>query len=447
LQRSETSVRQGPFGIFYGWWMAGAGAIIVMVGSIQTSVSSVFFLPMTETLGLTYTATSLVFTLARFEGGLEGPVVGWVIDKYGPRLPIVVGAVVGGVGLVVMSRVNSYPAFIIVYISMVSLGFQIGFLQCMHAVANLWFVRYRTRAMSIFSSSFRLGWAIFTPLVAIIVIRYGWRDASVMIGVFVLVTALPLSWFIRRSPESMGLLPDGAQPQADAAARQGESEGLQIGVSSTAATEASDFDFKEALRTPAFWIIAFSTTVRLSTQSALGVHAIPIFVSKGLSELSGANMVGLIAGVAVPMILGVGWLGDKMSKRTILLVAQLALALSFVALAMSEGTSLIYVFVLLFAFGANISPVNYSILGEYFGRKVFARLRGALNSIGMIGALTPIYAGWVFDTRGTYTMAMLTFSVLAGMAAVLLFFLHQPHRRVALVSEPVEQASQPGTSE
>jgi len=286
--------------------------------------------------------------------------------------------------------------------------------------------------MSIFSSSFRLGWAIFTPLVAIIVVRYGWRDASVMIGVFVLVTALPLSWFIRRSPESMGLLPDGAQPEADAVVGEGETEGLQTGTSSTAATEASDFGFKEALRTPAFWIIAFSTTVRLSTHTALGIHAIPIFVSKGLSEVSGANMVGLIAGVAVPMVLTMGWLGDKMSKRTILLVAQLAVALSFVALAMSEGMSLIYVFVFLFAFGGNVSPVNYSILGEYFGRKVFARLRGALNSIGMIGALTPIYAGWVFDTRGTYTMALLTFSVLAGMAAVLLFFLHQPHRKTVL---------------
>ena len=151
--------------------------------------------------------------------------------------------------------------------------------------------------------------------------------------------------------------------------------------------------------------------------------------------------------VATCMVLTMGWLGDKMSKRTILLVAQLAVAMAFVALAMSEGMLLIYVFVFLFAFGANISPVNYSILGEYFGRKVFARLRGALNSIGMIGALTPIYAGWVFDTKGTYSIALLTFSVLAGMAAVLLFFLHQPHRKAFLGSEPVEQVSQSGTTE
>ena len=447
MQRSETPVKQGPFGIFYGWWMAGAGAIIVTVGSIQTSVSSVFFLPITETLGLTYTATSLVFTLARFEGGIEGPAVGWMIDKYGPRLPIIIGAALGGTGLLVMSRVNSYPAFMIVYITMVSLGFQMGFLQCMHAVANLWFVRYRTRAMSIFSSSFRLGWAIFTPVVAIIVARYGWRDAAVMIGVFVLVTALPLSRFIRRSPESIGLLPDGARPEFDQVAQQGMSENPQTVASSPAATVPLDFSFKEALRTRAFWIIAFSTSVRLSTQSALGVHAIPIFVWKGMSEQSGAYMVGLVAGVAVPMILAVGWLGDKMSKRTILLVAQVALSLAFVALAMAESLPLIYVYVLLFAFGANVSPVNYSILGEYFGRKVFARLRGALISIGMVGALTPIYAGWVFDTRESYTMALLTFSVLAVIAAVLLMFMRQPHKREAQVGGQAQQASQPGTTE
>ncbi len=111
MQQSTTATRQGPLGIFYGWWLLGIGAIIVTVGSLQTGVSSVFFLPIQRDLGLTRAALSLVFTLARFEGGLEGPMVGWMIDKWGPRLPIIIGAVLGGVGLLVLSRANSYPFF------------------------------------------------------------------------------------------------------------------------------------------------------------------------------------------------------------------------------------------------------------------------------------------------------------------------------------------------
>ena len=435
MQQSTTATRQGPLGIFYGWWLLGIGAIIVMVGSLQTSVTSVFFIPIQKDLGLTSAALSLVFTVSRFEGGLEGPVVGWMIDKRGPKLPIIIGAALGGIGLLVLSQTNSYLYFFVVYITMVSVGFQMGFLQCMHAVANLWFIRYRTRAMSVYSSSFRVGWAIFTPIVAVMVTAYGWRNTAVMLGVSVLATALPLSLLIRRSPESMGLLPDGAHPaetqEAAAAQEAGENRetSAQTPKADTTITPV-DMDFKESLKTTSFWIIAFSTTVRLSTQMALGVHAIPIFVWKGMGEQAGANLVGLTAGIAVPMILVLGWLGDKMSKKTILFVAQVALALGFILLDISESDITLYLFIVLFAFGGNVSPVNYSILGEFYGRKVFARLRGALNSIGVIGGLTPVYAGLIHDATDSYSIVLITFSGLAVAAAFLLLLVRNPQRKL-----------------
>ena len=427
MQQSTTATRQGPLGIFYGWWLLGIGAIIVTVGSLQTGVTSVFFLPIQRDLGLTSAALSLVFTVSRFEGGLEGPVVGWLIDKRGPKLPIIIGAALGGVGLLVLSQANSYLYFFVVYITMVSLGFQMGFLQCMHAVANLWFIRYRTRAMSVYSSSFRVGWAIFTPIVAVMVLNYGWRTSAVVIGVFVLATALPLSLLIRRSPESMGLLPDGDRPTETPEIQKNKDEPTPKPV---AANAPVDMDFKASLKTTSFWIIAFSTTVRLSTQTALGVHAIPMFVWKGMGEQAGANLVGLTAGIAVPMILVLGWLGDKMSKKTILFIAQVALALGFIVLNISENAITLYLFVVLFAFGGNVSPVNYSILGEFYGRKVFARLRGALNSIGVIGGLTPLYAGLVYDATQSYSIVLITFSGLAAAAALLLLLVRNPQRKL-----------------
>ena len=446
MQQSTTATRQGPLGIFYGWWLLGIGAIIVMVGSLQTGVTSVFFIPIKEELGLTSAALSLVFTVSRFEGGLEGPVVGWMIDKRGPRLPIIVGAALGGAGLLVLAQANSYLYFFVVYITMVSVGFQMGFLQCMHAVANLWFIRYRTRAMSVYSSSFRVGWAIFTPIVAVMVSNYGWRNTAVMLGVFVLATALPLSLLIRRSPESMGLLPDGARPAepAEATAAQEAGEGRETPAQppkADATITPVDMDFKASLKTTSFWIIAYSTTVRLSTQMALGVHAIPIFVWKGMGEQAGANLVGLTAGIAVPMILVLGWLGDKMSKKTILFIAQVALALGFIVLNISESAITLYLFIVLFAFGGNVSPVNYSILGEFYGRKVFARLRGALNSIGVIGGLTPWFAGLVFDATQSYSIVLITFSGLAAAAALLLLLVRNPQRKL----RQKEVAAQVGT--
>ena len=427
--KASAPIKQGPLGIFYGWWLLGIGAVIVTIGSLQTSVTSVFFLPIQRELGLSSAALSLVFTLAIFEGGLEGPMAGWMIDKWGPRLPIIIGAALGGTGLLVLAQVNSYPYFVIVYLTMVSLGFQMGFLQCMHAVANLWFIKYRTRAMSVYSSSFRVGWAIFTPVVALMVAANGWRSASIALGAIVLLTALPLALLIKRSPESMGLLPDGITDQDEPDKQSDSKEATPVAETHV----PFNMGFRESLKTSSFWILAFSTTVRLSTQSALGVHAIPIFVWKGMGEQAGANIVGLTAGIAVPMILALGWLGDKMSKKAILLVAQVSLALGFLVLAVNDSLVGLYAFVVLFAFGGNVSPVNYSILGEYFGRTVFARLRGALGTIGVIGGLTPVYAGWIFDKTDSYSIALMTFSGLAAAAAFLLLLMRNPQRHTFLV--------------
>ena len=151
-------------GMYYGWRMVAIGAIISGVGSVQTASLSVFFLPLQRELALSRAQLSFVFSLTRLEGSIESPIVGWMIDKYGPRLPIVTGAVLGGVGFLILPLAQTFWPFFIIYMGMISIGFQMGFISSMHAVANLWFIRYRTRAMSFYSSSLRLGNAIFAPV-------------------------------------------------------------------------------------------------------------------------------------------------------------------------------------------------------------------------------------------------------------------------------------------
>ena len=418
-------IRNRASSIYYGWWILAAGSAITMVGSVHSSVVSVFFLPLTRELGIGRAALSLLFSLARLEGGIEGPLVGWIIDRRGPRLPIFIGALLGGTGLIALTAVHNELTFVLVYVGWVALGFQMGFLQCMHAVANLWFMKYRTRAMSICSSSVRLGPAIFTPLVAAIAITQGWRAASILSGVVVLIVALPLALLIRRSPESMGLLPDGlvaSSAEREESAATHEQLLAQV-------TSPDGFGFGETLKTPSFWLIAFSTTVRTTMNSAFQVHFIPIFVWKGLTEQGGANMVGLVALTATPLILLVGWLGDRWSKKNILIMGQIAVAMALIILNFANGKSAIYLFTMLFAFGANVSPANYSILGEYYGRRSFARLRGVLNSLGIIGMVATVLAGWVFDTTGSYSMFIVGTGMSAGLAAVmLLLFLRKPER-------------------
>ena len=408
---------------YYGWRVLTAGTAISAIGSVHSPVVSVFFLPLQRELQIGRAALSFLFSLARIEGGIEGPLVGWLIDKQGPRIPVVIGILLSGLGMLALSRVDTTLEFVVVYTVLVALGFQMGYLQVMHAVANIWFIRYRTRAMSVLSSSVRLGPAVFTPMLGVIVDWWDWRTGAWLVGLFVLATALPLTYFIKRSPESMGLLPDGASPEDLEDSTGGQSSG-------TINETLVDFEFKEAMRTPAWWIIALTTTVRTTNNGVFQVHFIPIFVWKGFSELGAATMVGMTQLLATPLILLVGWLGDRWSKKAILVVAHVCLGLSLVVLTLVDSDWGVYVFVMLFAFGANVAPVNYSIIGDYFGRKTFARLRGVLNSLGIIGMGTTVLAGWVFDATQSYGAFLLGTSAFSAAAAITVFtFLHKPVRK------------------
>jgi len=210
---------------YYGWRVLTAGTAITAIGSVHSPVVSVFFLPLQRELQIGRAALSFLFSLARIEGGIEGPLVGWLIDKQGPRIPVVIGVLLSGLGMLALSRVDTTLEFVVVYTVLVALGFQMGYLQVMHAVANIWFIKYRTRAMSVFSSSVRLGPAVFTPMLGVIVDWWDWRTGAWLVGLFVLATALPLTYFIKRSPESMGLLPDGASPEDLEGGAGGQSSG------------------------------------------------------------------------------------------------------------------------------------------------------------------------------------------------------------------------------
>ena len=427
--QSTTRLKSRVSGTYFGWWMVVIGAIVSGIGSVQSASQAVFFLPLERELGLTRGQLSLVFSLTRLEGSIESPVVGWMIDKFGPRLPIVIGAVLGGVGFLILPVASTFWPFFIIYMGMISIGFQMGFISSMHAVANLWFIRYRTRAMSFFSSSLRLGNALFAPVLGLIVAGYSWRYGSVFSAAVVLAIALPLAVLIRRSPESKGLLPDGDKP--------GEKPKEEVRTKPAAVQQTTvDFTLKESLRSTSYWIIILSTSVRYIIIGGVHLHWVPIFVWKGYSEVIGAGFIGFQALAAWPLILLNGVLGDRFSKRLVLMSGHTSLLISMFVLVNSESLWSLYVFSVLFSYGEGVSPTNYSIIGEYFGRRVFATLRGFLTTFTTVAIFSPVYAGWIYDRTNDYTLVLFTYVGIAVFGITMLLFLKRPRKaEPAVVSE------------
>jgi sugar phosphate permease len=404
-------------GLFYGWRMVGVScAIRVLGGGLHAYGFTVFFLPITQELGLSRAATSLVFSLARAQGAIEGPVAGYCIDRYGPRPVILVATLLAGIGYMLLAKVHSYTALLIVYMGIISLSYQAGFMDATMVIANSWFIRKRALAMSLTSGSIALGGTLVTPFLAYAVHTWGWRSAAMGAGVAFLIGGLPLSLLLRRSPESMGLLPDG-EPLPKTTDAKG----------STHPAEEAEFSMKQTLRSRQFWLLSIATTFRVVCSSCILVHFVPILVWRGLSEQRAAFFLAFIALLGMPTHLLIGWLGDRLNKLRLMATCMIIASLSVYLLFSYTAEWQLWMALVLFTVVEGLFPVTWATVGDFFGRNNFAKVRGSMSFLYMWGSVIgPVIAGTVYDRTQSYSPLMWGLITLCWLTALIYAVLFKP---------------------
>jgi MFS family permease len=136
--------------LYHGWVMVGVvSAMRMFGGGLHGYGFTVFFLPVSQDLGLNRAQTSLAFSLARAEGAIEAPLIGYLVDRLGPRPLTVTAALLAGVGYISLSWIDGYFGFLAVYLGLISLAYSAGFIQTPMVVANNWFIHRRARAMTV----------------------------------------------------------------------------------------------------------------------------------------------------------------------------------------------------------------------------------------------------------------------------------------------------------
>ena len=419
--------------IFYGWHMIGlVSAIRIVGGGLHQFGFTVFFLPISQDLNISRAATSLAFSLSRAQGAIEAPLVGYLIDKYGPRPIIVTAVFLAGVGYILLSWVTSYTGFMVVYLGVICLAFIAGFVHSPMVVANSWFIRHRARAMTVVSAAVPIGGALISPLLAIGVASVGWRWAAFASGCIFLLVCLPLSFQLKRSPESMGLLPDGdvareispSDPAPDAT----------INKNTTA-----DFTSREAMKTWVFWLLVISMTARVTCYSTATVHFIPLMVWKGLSEGAAATLLGAFASINLLAHFLLGWIADRVNKPKLLAACHFLPALALPPLFVDSGYWQLLLFTITFTFLDASFPIIWATVGDFFGRRHFATIRGMMSFFYMWGSFAgPVMAGAIYDRTQSYEMVLWILLVLLAFATLLVLFLIRPWTKRMTLMNPVQ---------
>ena len=416
----------GPRRIFYGWWIVGAST---MASAIQSAIFNVgaaaLFLPIAREFGTTRTVVAGAFSASRLEGGLTGPIEGYLIHWVGPRQYMLVGWVLFGLGLIgvglARSIVEFYAAFLVV-----TLGQSMaGFLPIVTILVN-WFRRWRGRAIGMYQVGSSIG-AVMVPGVAWLILNVGWRETTMGAGVIAILMGIPLVAVMRPRPESYGYLPDGASPEP--ATIEGAATGKEQPDERSYPDEPTQ-TVAQALRSRNFWFLGAAHSIALTSWGALRVHEIPALVDMGLTEQAAANILSLSFAVAAIGRLAGGFLGDLIGAKRVLVIALLLQGMAVVILAYATTLAQVLVFAIIFGLGFGARGTLMTVLrGDVFGRRNFSRLAGLMDPLSTVGVvLAPLLAAFAYDILGSYRIAFLITAALTVAGVFLLMGVRLPKR-------------------
>ena len=417
-------------GLFYGWWIVLATSLIHFWGSgIFFYSFTAFFNPLVQEFKLSYAATSLASSFRSLESGIAAPIVGFLTDKFGPRRLILTGAVLAGTGFLLLSRINSLWSFYAIFIFL-SIGASLMFpLPGWTAVTN-WFSRKRGTAMGILVAAIGVS-GILIPLVTWLIAQHGWRATFIIAGIGMWVIGIPLSLVVRHRPEQYGYLPDGEERLR----KKNETEGRQRQPQLDG--EGSGFGVRQATKTRAFWMLALATTGSNAAVFAVAVHVMPCLISVQMPREVASSIAASLVVSSVAGRIGFGWLGDRIDKRYLLASALLLQTLGLTIFAYTRSVMYAIGFLALFGPGfGGVITLRLAIQGAYFGRKAFGSILGVTHGIQIVGTiLSPVFAGWIYDVRGSYQLAWLALAIIAFISIPLVLTLKPPKEQVPL-SDP-----------
>jgi MFS family permease len=414
---------------FYGWVIVAVGFLAHIASAFSiSSTLSVFLKPLSQDLGLSRGAFSLIRSGEILIGAAAAPIIGTLLDRHGSRWLIASGGLICGLGFLLLGQARDFWQFMFARWLLVSPGDMLMGSMVVNVSISQWFVRMRGRALALAGMGHGLAKVCMPVAAASLILYTGWRGAWIVFGVVTLVLVVaPSLLFMRRRPEDMGLLPDGeAAPAADGMrAKRPHSATAHPNADGDAV-----WTRRQALSTSAFWLIVVTFGVSHVGVTGLNLHVFSFVSDQGHPVMVAALVMSIIAVMqfSTPMVWGL--LAERMNVAR-LIMAKFLIQAGGILLALSDpGLVSLYTGFFLYGIGMGATSILAEMIwANYFGRASLGKIRGMGSLITSgFSAGGPPFFGLLFDATQSYNLSFSIFIAMLFASAGLSLFLRPPKK-------------------
>jgi len=399
-------------GIFYGWFIVSISLVIMTVAYSVYFSWPVFYVAILRDFGWSRAGTAVIFSVGSIAYAFGSVVSGFLFDRFGPRKLFITAAIILIIGAVGCSRATEIWQLCLFFGFFIGFGTaSCGFVPNVAMIAR-WFEKRRATAIGIAHMGTRDSF-ILAPVIQISILAFGWQNSYLLLASAVAVIIIPLSLFLRAKPEDMGFLPDGrttAEEKADT--KEGEADSLILNTKWL----STEWTLSKAIRTHQFFAFFLIMTGAGFTSGAFINHLVALVTDFGFSAMFAASLL-LIYAITAVVGRCCAFVSDLISRERTFTLAMAMMLLPLPVLFMTKDASapwMLYIFISGFGFGSGLyGPTYAASVADLFQGSRFGTIIGSANiGYGLGAAVGTWLYGYIFDTTGAYTLAV----VIVGIA-------------------------------
>lgn len=412
---------------FYGWNIVAASFMAQLSYAEQhASVLGLFFRPLQSEFGWSRTALAAIQSIARGTEALTAPIVGPLIDRYGPRVLMPIGAVIVSLALLGITQINAIWQFYFFRSVIAAIGFTLLGNMVTDVTVSKWFVRRRGRAIAISRAGAQMSNIIMTPLAVFIIGASGWRTMFIIFAIVtLLVVIIPSSILMRRRPEDLGLYPDGIKPNVNEVGRHPE-EKNPAGELSLQAEPI--WNRREALVTPVFWLLAFAYAVDNMAFQGINISLAPYIQDLGYSDIMVAVITTSRSIIMIAVVPLVGFIAEHAYRPLFRATPLMIQGIGAFLFLLAGNPVFLWLAIVFYSLGLVADSATQEVVwANFFGRSTLGLVRSlSYPIVSGCAALGPLIMNAVFDFMGSYRPAFMVIIGLSAAASIVVGVVRPP---------------------